>query len=514
MRTRLAIIFLLFTFLLPCLALCEELPDAVLTLCQDAYPGYEAAMFDGWDGGEYGGQYAVLMHSDDTQDNALLIVERAAGESDYAITVDAPNAVRDGVLPDSLYIDNLDVLFYTYGNDTYHTEKTGGVWQHISTIYGYYPERGQRYSVTSGIADGKLAFTKYIEDENENVLDTIQYPPIPAGDAFESRMLPANFDIERFILDPADGVNVSADMCGGFLSDGETLQNIDLKPDALAMAVETADGKHCIRVCEWNGSAYTRTYESAPYAGEIALDAFHAGDDQLSVSLDFSDYLTLVRTDGGFQLSSFSINNAETFYFMPDGIFDSASYTFGRNDGAIYGDLPGLSLDSLDFAAIKSCLDDPAAMIDGSSYALVSNPDPADRLHLRAKPDKSSASLGKFYNRTPVRILERQGDWTRVRIGCGGHVLEGWMMTEFLAFDTSEKAALACAFPQLFFTDVYYSGGVPLLKSPDGKSTGLTASPETMIFVLGVVGDDWYIVQLRDGSVGYIPQSVLFEGNG
>lgn len=55
--------------------------------------------------------------------------------------------------------------------------------------------------------------------------------------------------------------------------------------------------------------------------------------------------------------------------------------------------------------------------MDTSHYAFVNNPDPADRLHLRAKSEKGAASLGKFYNRTPVYVLEERGDWARVRIG-------------------------------------------------------------------------------------------------
>ena len=47
----------------------------------------------------------------------------------------------------------------------------------------------------------------------------------------------------------------------------------------------------------------------------------------------------------------------------------------------------------------------PAAM-DKTGWAVVNNPNPADRLHLRVSPERGATSLGKFYNGTPVQVLE------------------------------------------------------------------------------------------------------------
>ena len=64
---------------------------------------------------------------------------------------------------------------------------------------------------------------------------------------------------------------------------------------------------------------------------------------------------------------------------------------------------------------------------------MVNNPNPADRLHLRVSPERGATSLGKFYNGTPVRVLEERGDWVQVEIGLDGN-LTGWMMKKYLAF--------------------------------------------------------------------------------
>ena len=33
-------------------------------------------------------------------------------------------------------------------------------------------------------------------------------------------------------------------------------------------------------------------------------------------------------------------------------------------------------------------------------------------------------------------------------------------------------------------------------------------------FIIGVSGDEWYIVLREDGAVGYVPQEIFWDGNG
>lgn len=74
--------------------------------------------------------------------------------------------------------------------------------------------------------------------------------------------------------------------------------------------------------------------------------------------------------------------------------------------------------------------------------ARVSNPEPTNRLNLRTEPSEKAASLGKFYNYTPVKVLEKYADgWCKVEIGeegCG--MARGYMKTQYLAFgEETEK---------------------------------------------------------------------------
>ena len=71
----------------------------------------------------------------------------------------------------------------------------------------------------------------------------------------------------------------------------------------------------------------------------------------------------------------------------------------------------------------------------GCAYAIVQNPNAADRLNLRAAPSRDAQSLGKYYNGVEVQILEDLNNgWVRVRIGHRG-TAEGYMMKEYLQED-------------------------------------------------------------------------------
>ncbi|MCL1963828.1 MAG: SH3 domain-containing protein [Firmicutes bacterium] len=65
-----------------------------------------------------------------------------------------------------------------------------------------------------------------------------------------------------------------------------------------------------------------------------------------------------------------------------------------------------------------------------SWWAVVNNPNPADRLNLRASPSVEAASLGKYYNGTVVEILLGNGAWCKVRVDVDGKI--GYMMRKYL----------------------------------------------------------------------------------
>lgn len=131
--------------------------------------------------------------------------------------------------------------------------------------------------------------------------------------------------------------------------------------------------------------------------------------------------------------------------------------------------------------------------------ALVSNPNPNDRLHLRTQPSKEGLSLGRYYNGVQVQVLGPQQDgWVPVRLGA----LSGFMMAQFLQMPGQGVAPLS-AMPVL---QVHTPGGVDQLNLRQEQST---ASPSLGLYPNGtpviVMGFDslWAHV-IVEGQIGFM----------
>ena len=185
-----------------------------------------------------------------------------------------------------------------------------------------------------------------------------------------------------------------------------------------------------------------------------------------------------------------------------------------RNDGTVYGASPwSADITKLDLTKLPTTFEEAAAQLDTSVYAVVNNPNPADRLHLRGKPDKKAASYGKFYNNTPVYVLGVEGEWAHVRIGNETDGREGYMMKKFLAFG-KDKESVKCAFPQKSIKDNAGEEGTLGLKRAPSQEVFRTLDNFGGWYIIGVMDEDWYIILTDDGAVGYALQSLFFDGNG
>lgn len=161
-----------------------------------------------------------------------------------------------------------------------------------------------------------------------------------------------------------------------------------------------------------------------------------------------------------------------------------------------------------DPAQLPNSMEALTAAMDRTGWAVVNNPDPADRLHLRVSPQRDAASLGKFYNGTPVRVLEEREDWVQVEIGLDGN-LTGWMMKKYLAFGEAMDQVQP-AWPYRTYRDIQG----PQMVYPSAKEENPQVMDTGRFQVVGVVEDDWYILLSDWGQTGYVPQSWLFGGNG
>ena len=187
-----------------------------------------------------------------------------------------------------------------------------------------------------------------------------------------------------------------------------------------------------------------------------------------------------------------------------------------RNDSYVYGAHPFYNVEAVDFAAFPETYAEMLAQVDSTNWAVVNNPNPTDRLHLRTEPDRKSVSLGKFYNRTPVYVDEIRGEWAHVTIG---RDLSGWMLTDYLAFG-ADMDKVACAIPQMTVKDEHQEYGADefvyeyrVFAAPDLSADTMRWNSMESYYLIGVSGE-FYIIMNSEEAIGYIPQDWLWAGNG
>lgn len=144
-----------------------------------------------------------------------------------------------------------------------------------------------------------------------------------------------------------------------------------------------------------------------------------------------------------------------------------------------------------------------------ADVAVVNNPNPEDRLHLRVSPNQDAPSLGKFYNGTPVQVLLRQGEWVRVRL----YTQEGWMMSRYLA-QGEAMDKVQPAFPELRLREEYEEA--PRYAGPGeaGLVIPLADWGYADARIIGLLGSDWYILVNGQGVLCYMKQAWFWAGNG
>lgn len=125
----------------------------------------------------------------------------------------------------------------------------------------------------------------------------------------------------------------------------------------------------------------------------------------------------------------------------------------------------------------------------------VNNPNPADRLHLRTKPDAKSKSLGKYYNGVAVTALSQiKNGWLHVNIGS----LTGYMDARFLS-----SAAPVSSIPFLPIRNERGTGlNLRTQQTTNSPSLGLYLNNVT-VQILGLT-DTWCHVKTMDGKTGFM----------
>ena len=147
-----------------------------------------------------------------------------------------------------------------------------------------------------------------------------------------------------------------------------------------------------------------------------------------------------------------------------------------------------------------------SAEIREGGYAILQNPNSANRLNLRLSAAENSQSLGQYYTGVTVKILSLpNAEWARIAIGGESGQMTGYMMRKYLA----DPTAAVASFAPIVQVHNPYSNVQYLFKLPNGTVSNLVmALPNgTAVTVLGM--DSAYAHVQANGVTGFVPLSVL-----
>lgn len=173
------------------------------------------------------------------------------------------------------------------------------------------------------------------------------------------------------------------------------------------------------------------------------------------------------------------------------------------------GNHPWSDITVIDWTTLPMTEAEALAQLDSTGWAVVNNFNPEDRLHLRVSPDKDAASLGKYYNRTPVRIRKYGEEWCAVTV-CG---LEGYMMTKHLAFGEAMDA-VEYAGPWLTWKEDLTAHRLYAAPRASSAFTASTGEYGPSFYIMGVAGDFYHVWLTNTEEYSYVRMDDLWPGNG
>lgn len=375
-----------------------------------------------------------------------------------------------------------------------------------------------RWYSSDGVLEDTMVETAYSKVENGFL--TVRWVKYQAGGAIISELTSFPIPLSKGFQQKLETEPFNQLMSLGYSSEfstddfldpsllpvsGKILQN-HLQSEVLLLLTEDETGKRLIEITQDENGVYA-IRRSPVLPSDIWLDTFHAGESDLLLDWNQQDHQAGFRRtfNGQWRLS----------WLTCYGESEDLNCSFGLNTCTLM-DTDTMKVGTLPFdpfadelTALPSTLEELNARLDRTKLAVVCNPDPADRLHLRTKPSREANSLGKFWNGTPVRVLGERDGWCQVEIGTDGR-LTGWMLKKYLVTGEKMDQVTPCFSQQILREDEAET------KTPIYTDLTLTEQycTHSSWHLMGVVNDWLYVVVTDEGETGYAPMEWFFDGNG
>ena len=377
---------------------------------------------------------------------------------------------------------------------------------HSSYNHGYETEASY-----SKIEDGCLYIKRVVFTAEHNDMYVVDTMPVPLSAELLKRLETEPFDelisthgaSDVFLVE--DALDLDRVPVPGVIVESDVQEN------ALILLTRLDENTSQIHIVTLEDGTYS-VASSKLLPRNVYMDIFHSDEDEISLEWNGQAQQAGFQrmADGTWQLEWVMNSGAPSFDYNVEFCGVAYEWTNQGTDGVYIGSLSsGMdNLLTIDLNQLPTSMESLISLVDPDGWAVVNNPNPADRLHLRVEPKRGAKSLGKFYNGTPVQVHETEGDWCRVSIGLDGH-LEGWMMKEYLAFG-EQMQDVDCVFPQLGLKEEHQNAPAYADQDMDGNGYHLNGT----IWIAGVVDDELYVILTNRGETGYMPQEWFWAGNG
>lgn len=483
--------FVLFLLLcaLSAAGLCETAEDAF----RAARPGYAIAAQDAW-----GDTAAAVMEGEGQR--ALLVAEKQDGA--WRIVIDNPNALDPDAPCPSLLMDTDTALYWTVQDGSasamFSCFRQSGAWGHVVlTMHDGRTETQLTY-------DGSRLRMEYMGlDENDNILSRRAGPSLPAR-WMKDMLTLQNFDLKKLPHGHMDDFDYPGEYAlartAEELFPGDAYLDGDADADGLRFLLRRPDGATVFAGVTEDGTGLPRRAESTPLPGNAKA---YLGDENFTSAL-------VLEWEGNRRASLVLAPYADGTWGLCQcphfvGVQLGRNWMMEEDGHRVFGEHPWSDISALDWNSLPASEAELRAGFDPSGWATPNNPNPQDRLHLRAGANRSADSLGKYYNGTPVRVLARGDEWTQVDI-CG---VTGCMMTRYLAF--GEAAAGVAQAPDSRLTLKDDRAALHVSPREDASYEIVTRDP----MVIGVLEPSWFHVWVPEtDQSGYMKQDALWPGNG
>lgn len=461
----------------------------------ERYPNAQDVSLQQW-----GDTAAAVLTADGT--HVLCVMEKHSGQ--WTLTVDNAAALLQHEPLPQLLLDSDSALYWYYADGlqklSFSAFRGENGWGQVTQTAQNPLNDGYVEHRVSWLPDGSIEHAWERYDENDNPASPIRSETFAAGWLADCILL-ADFDASRFpvytfeeysgqwparsfLKEGAAYLMPDYTFAGGALDDGK-----------LEFLMDRPDGARVFVGCSFDGAP--QLTESTP----LPRDAYY-GVENFTTSLGIGRRAVGVR-----RFHHHPWWGVEYLLFEGDELHLGMNCLFAdSNWNTMYlGVHPWNSVSHIDWNTLPDTLKEAVGQLDSTGWAVVDNPDPADRLHLREQPDRQSRSLGKYYNGTPVQVLSVRGDWVEADVG--GRL--GWMMKKYLDLTPDgpiDMTAMLRLWPE---------GTAKIYEYCDSVSAARPLDSAFGMLVIGVLGDEWYHVWFPlTNEYGFAPQDALCPAAG